>query len=112
MLRSRPILLSVAILLIVSAGCAPAPTGIPSLDPNFISTAVAQTVIAASTQTAQFNIPNTGNQGSPTLTFTPEPPTLTPTETLTLTLAFTSSPLVPLISVSVATNCRLGPGTA
>jgi hypothetical protein len=113
MLKSKPILLSVTILLIISAGCVPVPPGMSSPDPNFISTAVVQTVIAASTQTAQFILTNTGIQGSPTLgqTFTPEPPTLTPTETLTLTPAFTSTPLVPLISVSVATNCRLGPGT-
>jgi hypothetical protein len=37
-------------------------------------------------------------------------PTLTPTETLTPTAAFTSTPLIPQISVSVPTNCRIGPG--
>jgi hypothetical protein len=80
-------------------------------DPNFIGTAVVQTIAAASTQTGQFVIPNTG-QGSPTSaqTFTPELPTLTSTVTLTVTPVFTSTPLVPLISVSVATNCRVGPG--
>lgn len=52
----------------------------------------------------------------PASTFTPEPPTLSPTftlsptQTLTATPAFTATPIVPLVSVSVPTNCRVGPG--
>jgi hypothetical protein len=109
MLKPNPIPLLVLALLIASTGCVP--TGVSTPDPNLIGTAVVQTFVAASTQTAQV-IPNTGGQGSPTpaQTFTAEPPTLTPTETLTPTPVFTSTPLVPLISVSVATNCRIGPG--
>ena len=51
-----------------------------------------------------------------TATFTPIPATFTPTftstATLTPTLVFTPTPLVPMVRVSVATNCRLGPGKA
>ena len=112
MLKPNLTLLSVAALLIVSTACAPVPGGITVPDPNFIGTAVVETIVAASTQTAQVIIPDTGNQGSPTAaqTLTVEPPTFTPTVTLTSTPVFTSTPLVPLISVSVATNCRTGPG--
>jgi hypothetical protein len=45
-----------------------------------------------------------------TPTFTPELPTLSPTVTLTPIPLFTSTSMLPLISVSVATNCRAGPG--
>ena len=37
-------------------------------------------------------------------------PTLTPLPTLTPTPAFTATPTIPLVSVSVNTNCRSGPG--
>jgi hypothetical protein len=84
-------------------------------DSDAISTAAAQTVIAGFVQAAlSQTLPPTAQQ--PTLPFTPEPPTFTPTSTdtpsptLTATLAFTSTPLVPQISVSVPTNCRVGPG--
>ena len=49
---------------------------------------------------------------TPTATFTPLPPTNTPTPTLSPTPIFTFTPLTPQISVSVATNCRAGPGKA
>jgi hypothetical protein len=47
---------------------------------------------------------------TPTFTFTPEPPTLTPTITLTPTPPFTPTLEISLITVSVDTNCRSGPG--
>ena len=105
MLRSRRIYFPVAVLLIASIACA-APTIAATPDIEALNTAIAQTVIAALT----LNVP-TGTlspvlelTATATTTFTPEPPTLTPTETLTPT------PLIPLISVSVPTNCRNGPG--
>jgi hypothetical protein len=76
-----------------------------------MGTAIAQTIAAAVTQTSQVLIPIT-NLETPTATFTPEPPTVTPTITLTSTPVYTFTPLIPLISVSVATNCRVGPGRA
>jgi hypothetical protein len=115
MKKSTPILLSVTVLLLVSLACAlpsvPIATQDPNQDPNSISTAIGQTIVAALTQTAGAVLP-VSSVDSPTAaqTFTPEPPTVTLTETLSPTPIFTATPLVPQISVSVATNCRVGPG--
>ena len=84
----------------------------PAQDTDVISTSAAQTVIARFTQSA---VPVTSPPTNPVLetpasTSTPEPPTLTPTITLTPTPIFTVTPLIPFISVSVPTNCRVGPG--
>ena len=110
MLKSNPILFLAAVLLIVSLACVLPGTATP--DPNFINTAIAQTIVAAvmQTQAAPSDVSVILESPTVTQTFTPELPTLTPTETLTPTPVFTSTPLVPLISVSVATNCRIGPG--
>lgn len=109
MIRSKRIYLPLIALLCAALACAL--PGVPTPDANAIGTMVAQTIIAGLTQTAQPVIPNTGLESpTATQTFTPELPTLTPTETLTPTPLFTSTPLVPLISVSVPTNCRIGPG--
>lgn len=108
--KSNPILLSVTALLVLSLACtAPTITFVTTPDQSWPETAIAQTVSAASTQIAQQLLPTLG-PATPSSTFTPEPPTFTPTITLTPTPLFTSTPLVPLISVSVATNCRIGPG--
>ena len=111
MLKLNPVLCAVIVMLIASLACSSQTISISTPDPNFIGTTIAQTVVAALTQTAQPLIPNTG-LGSPTDTFTPGPPTLTPTATLSPTPIFTATPLVPQINVSVATNCRVGPGKA
>ena len=114
-MHTHRIYLSVAVLWIVSLACAAVPA-FSTPDAGAISTAAAQTVIAGLTQ----NVPQATSSSTlaptPTFTFTSEPPTFTPTETatptptLTATLFFTPSPLVSLISVSVPTNCRNGPG--
>jgi len=108
MLKSNPLLFLAVVLLIVSLACVLPGTATP--DPNFINTAIAQTIAAGVTQAAPSNVPIILESPTITQTFTPELPTLSPTVTSTPTLAFTSTPLVPLISVSVATNCRVGPG--
>jgi hypothetical protein len=108
MLKSNPLLFLAAVLLIVSLACVLPGTATP--DPNFINTAIAQTIAAGVTQAAPSNVTIILESPTTTQTFTPELPTLSPTVTSTPTLAFTSTPLVPLISVSVATNCRVGPG--
>jgi hypothetical protein len=85
-------------------------------DTGAISTSAAQTVIAGLTQNVPQATATATLEATSTVTFTPEPPsvtpteTLTPTQTLTATLVFTPTPLVPMISVSVPTNCRNGPG--
>ena len=114
MAKSSPILLSVTVLLLASLACALPGTSLITATPdqNFYNTAIAQTVAAAVAQTQGLPSPEPIIMASdtPIFTSTPEPPTLTPTVTLTPSPIFTSTPLVPLISVSVATNCRVGPG--
>jgi len=108
MLKLNPIFYAVVALLIALLACASPTVSVVTPDPGLIDTTVAQTVVAVLTQTAQPLIPNTGS-GSPTATFTQ---TLTPTATLSPTPIFTSTPSTPQITVSVATNCRVGPGKA
>jgi hypothetical protein len=64
-----------------------------------LDTLVAQMV--AGTEAAQTVIANLAVVSTPQATFTPS---------LTPTLKFTSTPKVPMVSVSVTTNCRSGPG--
>jgi hypothetical protein len=107
MLRSGRVSLTIIILSIVHLACA-LPT-ITLQDPGAISTSAAQTVIAGLIE-ASLSATLSPTSQEPTHTFTPEPPTFTPTQTLTATAAFTPTPVVPQISVSVPTNCRDGPG--
>jgi hypothetical protein len=111
MLRTKPIFLTVIILLIVSLACV-LPSVVSTPDSNMIGTAIAQTMaaVAGQTQFAPSMVPIIQVSDTPIFTFTPEPPTVTPTITLTSTPVFTSTPLIPLISVSTPTNCRVGPG--
>ena len=106
MLKLNPILCSVLVLLIASLACF-VPGATPMPDQNLLGTMVAQTVAAGQTQAALSVTPISIVTATPTLTFTP---TLSPTPTLTFTPVFTSTPLIPLITVSVPTNCRVGPG--
>ncbi|HEX6270954.1 MAG TPA: SH3 domain-containing protein [Anaerolineales bacterium] len=108
MLKTTLRLLPVSVLLILSQACA----GVSAPDANSINTAIAQTIVSGLTQTASAVAATTSTPESPTAaqTFTPELPAFTPTETLTPTPIFTSTPVTPQISVSVATNCRVGPG--
>jgi hypothetical protein len=82
---------------------------VPTQDLNAVGTAIMQTMIVAATETARGIVPieEVINTPTPMETFTP---TLSPTVTLTPSPIFTNTPLVPQISVSVATNCRVGPG--
>jgi len=101
MSKLRPIFITIFVLVSASFACQNGAPKIPTPDPNFIGTTIAQTVVAAMTQTVQPLIPLTG--ASPTATYTPKP-------TLTPTIVITTTPLTPQITVSVATNCRVGPG--
>ncbi len=82
----------------------------PGTDP--IRTAAAQTVIADLTQA--ISEPGASAQPASTSTVVVVSPTwtpsLTPTITLTATPVFTPTALIPQITVSVDTNCRIGPG--
>ncbi len=111
MLRSKQFYLSASLLLIGSLACAVPAVFIP--DANAISTSAAQTVVAGLTQNIPFS-PTV--EFTPTITFTSEPPaasaTLTETATPTLTPTQISTAIleIPIISVSIPTNCRNGPG--
>lgn len=113
MRKPTPILLSVTILVVISLACAlptipvTGPT-IPTSDPNSVGTAIMQTMVSALTQTAVAEIPiNLARSQTAAVTFTP---TFTPSATLSPTPLYTATPLVPMISVSMNTNCRVGPG--
>ena len=95
-------------LLLLSLACVLPRFNTP--DTNAISTAAAETVLAGLTQNASPTIEFP--TATPTFTITSEPPTitLTPTETATPSPIPTSTSFVTLISVSVPTNCRIGPG--
>ena len=104
MFKSAPTLVFIAALMLASLACGV--SGVSTPDPNFINTMVAQTLVAIQSQSTQpVIIPATV-----TSTFTPQIPTASPTITLTPTPVFTATPSVPMISVSVPTNCRVGPG--
>ncbi|MBL8092201.1 MAG: hypothetical protein JNJ43_17850 [Anaerolineales bacterium] len=99
------------ILLIATSSACELPVNIP--DSNAISTAAAQTVIAELTQSVTQAVPQENTStATPTFTSTFEAPTitLTPTETVTPSPIPTATSFVTLISVSVPTNCRIGPG--
>lgn len=99
MFKHLPAHVFIAVLVLASAACGS--TGVPTSDPNLLNTMVAQTIAAIQVETALAG------------TDTPTPtPTFTPTVTLSPTPVFTETPPVPLISVTVNTNCRVGPGKA
>ena len=114
------IILAGVVLLIAFFACAGASVYLyrTTLAPQLMETNVAQTMSVALTQTEQPQIATPIGLPSvtppptftPPFTFTPELPTLSPTVTLTPAPIFTATPMVPLISVSVDTNCRVGPG--
>jgi len=98
------ILLPVTLFLIISLACTISGLSAPTEDISALGTAVMQTMVSAATQTAQGIIPvDLLNTPAATLT-----PISIPTGTLTPNPVLTSN--VPQVSVSVATNCRTGPG--
>ena len=104
MFKRHPILASIVVLLIASLACAQPGVSAPAADPNAVNTSIAQTVIARQTEAAL------NNPATATSTSTPETPTLTPEPTLSATPDFTATSATPMISVTVDTNCRVGPG--
>jgi hypothetical protein len=107
MRKSTPILLSVTVLLIASLACGLPSVAAPTQDiDSILSTAIQQTVVSALTGTAQVIVP-VDLADTPTVTLTP---VFTPTVTLTPSPIFTATSIIPQVSVSVATNCRTGPG--
>src|SRR5215213_11270354 len=100
--KSTPILLSVTVLLIVSLACTVSGIPAPTQDINALGTAIMQTMIVAGTQTSAAGFPVTiEDTATPALVSPTFTPSLTPSATLSPTPAFTSTPAIPLISVSV-----------
>lgn len=111
MSKVNPFLKLLVFLMVVSSACS-SPGAASTPEANFIDTVVAETLAAIQAQSAVPGIPVTGLETAtplPTFTLTPSP---SPTITLTPTPIFTATPSVPVISVSVPTNCRVGPGKA
>ncbi len=105
MFKFRPLFLLVVVLLVSSLACSISGAVAPTPDPDSINTSVAGTLIAVASLITQQAVPIVDLASA---TLTPEPATFTPTFTLVPSLTFT--PGAPQISVSVATNCRVGPG--
>ena len=113
---------SLPVLLILLGVFACALPEIPQVYQSDGGTSVAQTVEAIIHQTAGAadvvevfsDTPAAVSTSSATAieTFTPAPPTLTLTASPSSTPILTATSPVPMISVSVPTNCRLGPGKA
>jgi len=102
MTKEKNILYLFAIIIFILQACnlpSSAPTEEPTVDPMI---AAQQTITAVAEQ-----LPTV----EPTLTFTP-PPTLSPTIVPTDTPAYTATPTFAYVTLSEATNCRVGPGLA
>lgn len=112
MLFTNKIYVPLMALLLASLACSAPDFFAP--DPNAVNTSVAQTVAAMITQsTQQVTFPPTLEATlTSTATFMPEQPTAlqTLTASFTTTPSFTPTSTISLISVSVDTNCRSGPG--
>jgi len=109
MLKLKPALAALTVLMIAALACSTSSVAAPAPDPNAINTSVAQTLLAIQGQGGPATVTLIS---PPTSTFTPQPPTASPTVTDTPTPVFTFTPAIPLISVSIDTNCRVGPGKA
>ncbi|MCC7118421.1 MAG: hypothetical protein IT310_07855 [Anaerolineales bacterium] len=94
------------ILLSASLACSNA-TPVPAPQLPDLGTVIAETAAVALSQTALAQPPLPSSTVTSQATFTA---TAVPTQTLTPTLAFTPTSQIALIAVSVATNCRNGPG--
>ncbi len=100
MRKKSPFSAFIVILLLISLACAQS-APVPTTDPNAASTAIVETIAAIQIQGTASAFP----ASDATVTFIP---TVTPFPTQTL--AFTPTSSTPMISVSVDTFCRTGPG--
>jgi len=100
-LKDHPIPAPVIVLMIASLACSQS-GGVPASDPNAANTSIAEAISARQTEAASLF--------TSTSTSVPETATLipSPTEPATAEPTLTLGPA--MISVSVDTNCRVGPG--
>lgn len=100
-------MLFVSLIVLIVLACSMPVAISPAENPGAAYTSAAQTVAAAVNQTLVPSlIPATINPGG----LNTLPPAPTYTATLSPTPILTSTPTIPLISVTVDTNCRTGPG--
>lgn len=102
-------LLFISALMLAILACNLPIANPPTQEPGAAYTAAAQTVAAAVNQTLAPSQPSSGSTPVPGETIPPLP-TLTLTATLSPTPLFTATTSTPFISVTVDTNCRVGPG--
>lgn len=104
-------LLFVIVLVLAILACN-LPITVSTPDPSAAYTSAAQTVAAAVNQTLGPILTQTplASATLPVDTLTPPAETFTPLPTLSPTLFFTATSTVSLLTVSVDTNCRVGPG--
>lgn len=107
MKKFSPFSCFIFILLFAALACSTSPSPIVPTQSVDLSTVIAQTAAVAQTQTALAVPPTAVESSTPTITLTA---TNTATETPTVTSIFSPTPEAAMISVSVATNCRNGPG--
>lgn len=102
------------VVILLSGILACALPGIPQPDSNAVGTSLAVTlnaIIEATQNASQVDFsPTIQPSPSPNGANTLEASTQAPMETATATLSHTPTPFLPQISVSVPTNCRVGPG--
>lgn len=101
----RILFVSILVLAILACNLSVAA---PPADPFAAYTAAAQTVAAAVNQTLV--VPTVVPLASPVPSLPPAADTFTPVSTLSPTPFFTATSSIPLLSVTVDTNCRVGPG--
>jgi len=107
MKKQKTFLYLSAIVMIIIQACN-LPSSAPTEEAVDPLAAAQETITAlAQTQEAEPAIPT----DTPQPTFT-SLPTLSPTPEFTATSAFTSTPTFAYVTLSEATNCRVGPGTA
>ena len=119
-------LLSASLIVLVSACSLSAQTGLPTAaNPDLAaslvalqtevavletSTVSAQSAFTATLAPTQPALPNASPEFTQTASLTP-PPTLTFTPSFTPSQTLPPTPSIPMVSVSVQTNCRSGPGS-
>ena len=96
-------IISGAFLVILACTLSSTPPAPEVPNGNAIATSVALTVEASG------QIPPAAALPSPLPMITPSP-AQPPTEAATPTITLTATPSVPMVSVSIDTNCRTGPG--
>jgi hypothetical protein len=108
------LLIGTSLISLILACNLPGGQQIAAEQPNSVDAAVQQTLVAQTVAAAQGQQAPAGQdsaQAPPINTNTATPsPIFTDTPTLTPSITFTPTSNVPMVSVSVDTNCRIGPG--